>query len=311
MRPASAKGPSLVRDLADVGGSRLEVLDRSRPIGEGTDRVEIGPKLTQGLRQVLEILHLKSRPRSALAAAVYPAFLKKLIMFSFFAARAVMFLSPSLASWARRLFSEARDGQNLVDLEKRRVGLLHRFPKILAAGRQTGSQFVEDDPETLRVRQAVDVVDQVEVNRLGVVLDRQQIFAGTGLTVGDLVEREWWLAAGGTGLGHPAVEEFLADQRLRPDDCRRHRPSSPGSPSSVMFITTIALPGTSVPVSSPGRETSTELTLPTLAPATRTSIRVHEGAVVEDRPDLIGIAVVIAAAYPAGRRQRSPDHEQV
>ncbi len=44
------------------------------------------------------------------------------------------------------------------------------------------------------------------------------------------------------------------------------------NPASLIFMTTIAFPGMLVPVSSPGRDTSTELTLPTLAPATRTSM---------------------------------------
>ena len=48
-----------------------------------------------------------------------------------------------------------------------------------------GAEVVEDEPEAVRIRLAHDVVDEVEVDRLAVSLERQQVLAGARLSVGD------------------------------------------------------------------------------------------------------------------------------
>ena len=59
------------------------------------------------------------------------------------------------------------DGEDLVGLLQRRVGVGHRLAQVAAAPGQAGAQLVEDDGQPLAVGQAQRVVEQVEVDRLG------------------------------------------------------------------------------------------------------------------------------------------------
>ena len=98
-------------------------------------------------------------------------------------------MSESLCSFARALVLGREDRQHAVELAQRRIGAANNRREVRASGRQAGAEVVEDQTEALRERQALDVVDHVEVHGLAVVLDRQQVLAGTGLPVGNLLQR--------------------------------------------------------------------------------------------------------------------------
>ena len=69
------------------------------------------------------------------------------------------------------------DLQHLVDLLQRRVGAADDHAQVLAAAGDADAEVGEDDRQALAHRLAHDVVEQVDVDRLGVVLDRQQVLA--------------------------------------------------------------------------------------------------------------------------------------
>ena len=109
------------------------------------------------------------------------------------------------------------DLEDAVGLAQGRVGAVDDGAEVVAAGGEAGAEVVEDEAEAVAVGGAVDVLDQVEVDGLAVVLERQQALALPGPVL-DLLELGRRLLAGGAGLGRGAVDELLADQRLRADD---------------------------------------------------------------------------------------------
>ena len=109
------------------------------------------------------------------------------------------------------------DFEQAVGVAKIGVGALDRRRDVRSPPGQGGAEFVEDQPEALRVGQRVDVVDQVGVDAGAVVLDRQQPLARARLAFGDLFQRWRRLAARRPWQGRPAIEVLLADQRLRAD----------------------------------------------------------------------------------------------
>ena len=108
-------------------------------------------------------------------------------------------------------------GEDLVGLLERGVGATNHVREVGAAGGETRAEVVEDQPEALDLGLTGDVVDQVEVDLLAVVLDRQPVLAGADLAVGDLLERRRRLRLRGPRLGRLALDVLLAEQRLRPD----------------------------------------------------------------------------------------------
>ena len=78
------------------------------------------------------------------------------------------------------------DLEDAVGLAQRRVGAVDDRAEVVAAGGEPGAEVVEDEAEAVAVGRAVDVVDQVEVDRLAVVLEGQQALALPWLAFGDL-----------------------------------------------------------------------------------------------------------------------------
>ena len=109
------------------------------------------------------------------------------------------------------------DAEQRVDVAQYRVGPLDQHLEVFAAAGQPGAEFVEDQAEALRVGQLLDVVDQVRIDAGAVVLERQQVLTGAGLPVGDLPQRWRGRGARSAGHGRAAIDELLADQRLRSD----------------------------------------------------------------------------------------------
>ena len=237
----------------------------------------------------------------------------------------------SRASGASTVVGVARElGERLVLLREDRehlVGLAQRRVRALGRSRRASSpraakpiaEVVEDQAEALRVGAAVDVLDEVEVDRLAVVLERQQVLAGAGLAVGDLADlraaaRRRQSAAGCSGIRRSA-RRAATGARIR------HEASSRKSwnAGSSISITTTALPGIALPPSSrltisSSRRDLDLLDRPDLGAGDPDLLAGdEEAAVVEDRPDLVGPTVV--AGRPswrsAGRRppracRRSP-----
>ena len=81
------------------------------------------------------------------------------------------------------------DAEEAVDVAQDRVGALDQHLEVVAAAGEAGAEFVEDEPEALRVGQRLDVVDQVRVDAGAVAAERQQVLARARLPVGDLLQR--------------------------------------------------------------------------------------------------------------------------
>ena len=113
------------------------------------------------------------------------------------------------------------DGEDLVGLLERRVGVGDRLAQVAAAPGQAGAQLVEDDGQPLAVGQAQRVVEQVEVDRLGRLADRQQVLPLAGAAAGSCAAAAASCAFSGRGWVGRALHELLADQRLRADRALR------------------------------------------------------------------------------------------
>src|SRR5947208_3204365 len=83
------------------------------------------------------------------------------------------------------------------------------------------AELVEEDREALAERQAHDVVEQVEVDRVLGVGHRQQVLARALLALRDDLQRRRHRIARRARLGRRALDVLLADQRLRADAARR------------------------------------------------------------------------------------------
>ncbi len=114
-----------------------------------------------------------------------------------------------------RLRLALQEREQLVGLAESRVAAGDDLLEILAARRQADAELVQDQAEAVGIRLAHDVVDEVEVNRLAVVLDRQEDLALARLAVGDDLELRRRLGARGASLGRLALDELLAQERLR------------------------------------------------------------------------------------------------
>ena len=133
------------------------------------------------------------------------------------AASGVRIVSLSLASWASCLFCSASVARTLS------VSCSAGSARRTTAAR-SGPRAARPAPRSLRISRKrstsgsrVMLLDEVEVDLLAVVLDRQPVLAGAGLAVGDLLERRRRLAARRARLRRLALDVLLAEQRLRPD----------------------------------------------------------------------------------------------
>jgi hypothetical protein len=113
------------------------------------------------------------------------------------------------------------DPEDLVRRAQGRVRAADRLVEVRAAAGQAGAELVEDDRQALALGQARDVVDQVDVDRLGGALDRQQVLARAALALGDLAQRRRRLLALRARLRRRALDVLLADERLRADRALR------------------------------------------------------------------------------------------
>ena len=113
--------------------------------------------------------------------------------------------------------------------------------QVRAAAGQARAELVEDDRQALAVGQAQRVVDQVEVDRLAT---SARPAAGTGpCPAPRSISRSGGggCAPSGARLGRRALDELLADQRLRADRARRRRARKSSKPGLSMRSTTAAL----------------------------------------------------------------------
>ena len=108
--------------------------------------------------------------------------------------------------------------KHAVGLAQRRIGPLDDRLQVLAACGEARSQVVQDQAEPVGERLAHDVVDEVDVDLLAVVLERQEALAGARLRVRDHLERRRRLRLRGVRLRRLAVDVLLAEERGRPDD---------------------------------------------------------------------------------------------
>ena len=134
------------------------------------------------------------------------------------------------------------DLEDAVGLAQGGVGAVDDLAELVAAGREAGSEVVEDEAEAVAVGDAVDVLEQVEVHRLAVVLQRQQALALAGPPSGISSS-----SGGGSEPGR-AAGSGCSPRSVSPiSDCGRmmQEASSRKSlkPSSSIRMTTTALPG--------------------------------------------------------------------
>src|SRR5690349_12664396 len=101
------------------------------------------------------------------------------------------------------------------------VGAADDRVQVLAATGERSAELVEDDRQTLTLGQTVDVAEQVWVDRAVGFRDGQQPLPRAFLPRGDLFQRRRQRRAFDTRLGGQAVDELLADQRLRTDRATR------------------------------------------------------------------------------------------
>ncbi len=152
--------------------------------------------------------------------------------------------SESLASWA----SWSRWSERMPNSvsTSRRTGLarLTSDLEVAAAAGEAGAEFVEDQPEALRVGQRLDVVDQVRVDAGAVAAERQQVLARARL-------RRSGICFSGGGACAPGARGRVGRQstNFSPiSDCGRiwqlASARKSWKPGSVISISMIALPGT-------------------------------------------------------------------
>ena len=177
----------------------------------------------------------------------------------------------------------------------RRAGFdaLDDLGEVVAAGREAGAEVVEDEPEAVRIRLLHDVVDQVEVDRLAVALERQQVLALARLAVGDLLELRRRLGARRARLGRARTRRTSRRSATAGGSGTRRRSRKSWNAGSSIRRTTTALPGSGPPSSSAGSS----------SPVTSTSATVADLGAGD--PDLL-------ARRPGSRRcRRSPGPRSV
>ena len=176
--------------------------------------------------------------------------------------------SASAWFWRARIASTA--------LVSRRAGFgaVDDLGEVVAAGGEPGAEVVEDQAEAVGVGLAHDVVDEVEVDRLAVRLERQEALALAGLALLDhrrapAAARCPRRAAGSARTRRTSRRAATAagSGRMRPR-------GSPGSRGRRSAARPRPCPGRGCRRRAPARSPSVTVTSairPTLAPAIRTS----------------------------------------
>ena len=135
------------------------------------------------------------------------------------------------------------DLEDAVGLAQGGVGAVDDGAEVVAAGGEAGAEVVEDEPEAVAVGGAVDVLDQVEVDGLAVVLERQQALAlprsrpRSARARGAAPRRA---RGAGSGCSRRSFSPISDCGRMMQEASSRKSLKA----SSSMFMTTTALPGT-------------------------------------------------------------------
>ena len=122
------------------------------------------------------------------------------------------------------------DPEQAVDVAQHRVGALDQDFEVFAAAGEAGAEFVEDQPEALRVGQRLDVVDQVRVDAGAVAAERQQVLAGAGLAGLDLLQRRRRRASPAPAAGSGGSRRTSRRSATAAGSGSWRRCGSPGSP---------------------------------------------------------------------------------
>ena len=212
-----------------------------------------------------------SAPRSAVASPAWAALLMKPPIRSRSRASGVSTASPLRASVRKRLVLLAEDREHLVGLAQRGVGAIDDLGQVVAARGERGAERVEDQPEAVRVGLAHDVVDQVEVDRRAVRLQRQEVLALARLAVTDHLERGRRGECPRPAAGSACTRRTSRRAATAAGSGTTRPRGSPGTRDRRSRSTTTALPGSGSPsacAASVSLVTVTSLTAPTVAPAT-------------------------------------------
>ncbi len=160
-------------------------------------------------------------PRSELAWAAAPALVKKPATLERSARQRAEDLFGVGGELGELVALGRENAEEAIGVAQHRVGPLHHFFDVFAVAGEAGAEFVEDQAEALRVGKLLDVVDQVRVDAGAVVLQRQQVLTGARFARGDLFQFRRRLRPRRPRQRRVAVDELLADQRLRADQAAR------------------------------------------------------------------------------------------
>ena len=176
--PACENGPELLDEAVDRRRLLAEVGQHRRHlVGQPAEALHRRRAARAGRPAAWRCSARGRRARSAVAWLATLACVTKSATFGAVAGQRREDRVAVAARLASTRFWRARIVEDLVGLLERRVGVADGLAQVAAAPGQAGAQLVEDDRQALAVGQAQDVVDQVEVDRLGGVRDRQQVLA--------------------------------------------------------------------------------------------------------------------------------------
>ena len=199
-------------------------------------------------------------------------------------------VSESRARSESTRFCDASSARTLSTSLSAGVGAADDLVELRAAAGEAGAELGDDQRQPLPVGQAHHVVDQVEVDRLRGVRDRQQVLALARALV-DLLQRRRRGGVDGALLGRLALDEPLADQRLR-----AHLAARVGAEVLVAGVLDVE--------HDDGLEVARDVERVDLADLDARDLDVlagdHEAGVVEDRADLVGAAVAGARGQHRG-----------
>ena len=140
--------------------------------------------------------------RSAVAWPAIAALWKKPVMCARFSRQRLQHRVAVLRQAGELLVLAGEDGEDPVGLAQRRIGAVDRPRRGPGRARRgPPPRSLRISRKRSRVGQPLDVVDQVEVDRLAVVLERQEVLAGAGLAVRDLFEERRRLACRAPAAG--------------------------------------------------------------------------------------------------------------
>ena len=263
MLRSGADGADVLHERGPLVGEAAKVLHRRRGPGAGS-------------RGTSASWASRSSPRSAVAWPAMAALRKKPVTLVAVLGQRLQHGVAVAGEAGELVVLVGEDLEHAVGLAQGGVGAVDDLAEVVAAGGEAGAEVVEDEAEAVAVGGAVDVLDQVDVDGLAVVLERA---AGAGppparrpRSPPARAAARWPAARGWVGVQSTSFSPISDCGRMMQEASSRKSLK----PSSVMFMTTTALPGTGcAPPSrlaiSSGPVTSTDSTVPTVAPAMRTS----------------------------------------